>query len=461
MVKNAQESVADSRFLEKDFLSFLKGFFVILFALMSLFLLYFESPLPNLAIGAFGVSIPAIIVLVLLQTIALAIPRRFCSRFASRKALMAIRIVAFLGLCLAPFTLLNESLGLLFLPIEAIGITAASLLWCLCLCKYKHLLLASLIAIAFAFAACIVGSISALSLPKEWVVLLQCICGALSLFLLAPKYDGRLFDMLSVSAEESRKRALTVKVDRWTYSLIGIDFGFAIGIALLANNPDFAGLQPLSSNSEHGVSLFFAAAIALTGILLFAMRPHFDYTLEKVTKHYLTLSVSACILIMTVSDSTIQCICLILLLIVTFMQMAIIVSAGIEFIDFDELSPVWYLAEEAFVSGGIAFGLLMGGWVANFEINGSSLFPICCILITLINIFMQPTIDKGYYPASKALDDVLRGNADGNSLLAPRSLEEAGEIATSGIEEKSGETPPRAYYRKYLERENRLYCRAV
>lgn len=337
---NIQTDENEAQLLDKDWYSFLQGFFVILFALITLFLLYFNSPLARLSFEVASVDIPAIAILIAFQTIALAIPRFFCTHFASKKVLIATRTVAVLGLCVAPFALLNDSLALLSLPIQAIGITASSLLWVLCLSKYKHLTLAFIIAIALTFAACIAGSISALSLPSEWVMLIQCICGIASLSLLAPKYDKTLFDMLSVSAEESQKRALTIKIDRWTYSLIGIDFGFAIGSILLSDTFNFDWALSVLPGDGGGMPTFLVGTIALAGIILFLMRPHFDYTLESVTKRYFTLSVSFCVLTMIVANPPVQYACLALLLVIVIIQLAIVVSAGVEFIDFDELSPV-------------------------------------------------------------------------------------------------------------------------
>ena len=409
---NIQTDGNEAQLLDKDWYSFLQGFFVILFALITLFLLYFNSPLARLSFEVASVDIPAIAILIAFQTIALAISRFFCTRFASKKVLIATRAVAVLGLCVAPFALLIDSLAPLSLPMQAIGITASSLLWVLCLSKYKHLTLAFIIAIALTFAACIAGSISALSLPSEWVMLIQCICGIASLSLLTPKYDKTLFDMLSVSAEESRKRALTIKIDRWTYSLIGIDFGFAVGATLLSDTFNFDWALSVLPGDGGGMPTFLVGTIALAGIILFLMRPHFDYTLESVTKRYFTLSVSFCVLTMIVASPPVQYACLALLLVIVIIQLAIVVSASVEFIDFDELSPVWYLAEEAFVSGGIALGIIIGGCISNFEVSGVSLFPSCCIILTLINIFMQPKIDKGAYPSSKSIDDVLKGSSE-------------------------------------------------
>ena len=414
-----QADESEAQLLDKDWYSFLQGFFVILFALITLFLLYFNSPLTRLSVEVASIDIPAIAILIALQTIALAVPRSFCTRFASKKVLIATRAVAVLGLCVAPFALLFDSLALLSLPIQAIGITASSLLWVLCLSKYKHLTLAFIIAIALTFAACITGSISALSLPSEWVMLIQCVCGIASLSLLAPKYDKTLFDMLSVSAEESQKRALTIKIDRWTYSLIGIDFGFAIGSTLLSDTFNFDWALSVLPGDGGGMPTFLVGTIALAGIILFLMRPHFDYTLENVTKRYFTLSVSFCVLTMIVAKPPVQYACLALLLVIVIIQLAIVVSAGVEFIDFDELSPVWYLAEEAFVSGGIALGIIIGGCISNFEVSGASLFPSCCIILTLINIFMQPKIDKGAYPSSKSIDDVLKGSSEKSTPPPP------------------------------------------
>ena len=218
--------------------------------------------------------------------------------------------------------------------------------------------------------------------------------------------------MLSVSAEESRKRALTIKIDRWTYSLIGIDFGFAIGSTLLSDTFNFDWASSVLPGDGGGMPTFLVGTIALAGIILFLMRPHFDYTLESVTKRYFTLSVSFCVLTMIVASPPVRYACLALLLVIVIIQLAIVVSAGVEFIDFDELSPVWYLAEEAFVSGGIALGIIIGGCISNFEVSGASLFPSCCIILTLINIFMQPKIDKGAYPSSKSIDDVLKGGSE-------------------------------------------------
>ena len=84
---NKRTDENEAPLLDKDWYSFLQGFFVILFALITLFLLYFNSPLVHLSVVVAHVDIPAIAILIALQTIALAIPRSFCTRFASKRFL--------------------------------------------------------------------------------------------------------------------------------------------------------------------------------------------------------------------------------------------------------------------------------------------------------------------------------------------------------------------------------------
>ncbi len=201
-------------------------------------------------------------------------------------------------------------------------------------------------------------------------------------------------DNLSISPEDCAKRAITIRVDRWTYSLIGCDLGFSLGLAhcLIGSFSDEL-VSPAS------IAVFCIPAI-IVGIVLLAGHTRFENTLEAVSKDYLSFAFTLSALLIFCLPDIGKLIGLMLLLAVSFLQVVILINASIEFIRFEELSPQWYMAEEAFVAGGIAVGTLLA-WAGMFSLpslDGS--FYATCIVI-LMNIFAQTFINEGRFPSSE------------------------------------------------------------
>ena len=207
-------------------------------------------------------------------------------------------------------------------------------------------------------------------------------------------------DNLSISPEDCAKRAITIRVDRWTYSLIGYDLGFSLSLAhcLISSYPE-GFVSPTS------IAVFCIPAI-IVGIVLLAGHTRFENTLEAVSKDYLSFAFTLSALLIFCLPDVGKLIGLMLLLAVSFLQVVILINASIEFIRFEELSPQWYMAEEAFVAGGIAAGALLA-WSGIFCLPSlDGYFYATCIAI-LVNIFTQTIINEGCFPSSDQTPIVL------------------------------------------------------
>lgn len=203
---------------------------------------------------------------------------------------------------------------------------------------------------------------------------------------------------IQISPEESRKRAITVKIDRWTFSLIGLDLGFAIGIT------HYFLPEPWGSGIISTDAATFSVAVITVSVITLISHTRFDNSLESYSKDYLSFTYALGLLLIFCLPSPFSIIGFLVILIVTFLQILIVINASIEFIRFEELNPLWYMAEEAFVAGGIAIGLL-GAWLSGtvFSNPWNTLFYTCACMI-LINIFAQSFINQGSFPSADAIN---------------------------------------------------------
>lgn len=398
MKKIAVPSKESTQAKEKGLLSFLGGFFGFFLAMASLFLLLFDSPLPLLSIAFPGGDIPGSVMLAGTIVVSLLLLRWKSVQLTNISESLALKACAIAGSCLAPFGLLSEQAWPVALPFVAVGIALTSYLWCLYLCKFTHMLLVSLVSIAFVLAAGTAGVVAALDLPNVATLFVESSLALLSLFLLGLQPTAGSGELLMVSPKESSRRAVTKNIDRWTYSVIGLDFGFSIG---LIQGLAFARSEASSSAwivDAHIFACVFVIPVILAGILLLVIRPRFNNTIEKYSKDFLAFSFAVGTLPLTILPAEGQIICMMILLLVSCVQVIIVINASIEFIRFEELSPAWYMGEEAFVAGGIAVGLSFAWLTGTSGSPDQPFLFIGCFAVVLAGAFAQPVISRGCYP---------------------------------------------------------------
>lgn len=417
-----------SQVKEEGLLAFLRGFFGLTFALASVLLLFFDTTLIRVSAQNSFAGVLDVAVILFVACITCIVLRLLCERITGRTPHLIILAVAIAGLCLAPIGMTIEPLRIVCLPVAAAGIVAASFIWSLYLCNFSHVLLVSLISIALALAAAASATIAALEASSLAMSIIGCVLGAASFALLGVEPRDQASRLLAITAKESKKRAVTVRFDRWTYATIGLDFGFAIGLALLIAGGGSTDQPLATAGSMAGSALMLGAPLALAGIIMLVLRTYFRYVLEDYSKDYLSFCVALLVLPMLVVPHAMQPIFAAVLLLVASCQVIIVISASIEFIRFDELSPAWYMAEQAFVAFGMLVGVLIGGMASAQPLGGagSTAFVLCSIIVVIANTFTQPMINKGLYPAEPAASaarrsPVVRASAAARSDTAPAS----------------------------------------
>lgn len=403
---------------EESLLLFMRGFLGIFAASGSLFLLFFNSPLAWRSIIVAEWGIPAAIIVSALAAGALFIIKVAADRIANAKTLIWAKTIFLAGAIAIPFSSLLKTWWPLALPFISAGLAAAVFLWSSSLCRLSHRLLVSLTSASFFFGISFAGLVSVLKPAEPIVTILE---SALLLFSLAMLHLDRsepATPLLQVSKATSKKRASTVQADRWTYSIVGADFGFITGLSLYGMSPALKStasepfLQPIS------ISLAFV----LAGVLLFVFRPRFEYAIERHSKDFFALMIVAGTLPLPFLACEAQMLCLMALLVVTFAQVIIVINASLEFIRFEQLSPAWYMGETALVAGGIAAGTLLA-YIGLVEDAPSYLEPFFCYAISLANILAQKFMNNGIYPTPDQFDQKAQKRTPPRK---PRILEQHG-----------------------------------
>jgi DNA-binding CsgD family transcriptional regulator len=286
-----------------------------------------------------------------------------------------------------------------YLVLFTLGYTAIIYLWTLYLCSLNHHLLTFQLAVGICLSVGLAAVIIYLATGPLVITVIQCLLFLLAwLFLLTANTEPAI---LKVSHELSKKRAITVKNDRWTYCIIGIDFGFALYLLLSSDNQFgeiVSGFFP--ENTLHAAA--FLLPVLLASLLLYVCRYKFDYLLEKWSKDHLCITIVLPLLLICFVPPIGQFICKMALLFVVSLQIVIVLSASIEFIRSFKLSPTWYLGEDAFVavSVGIGIGVAALDGVLSALLPFESALPLSFAVIILVNMSAQLNIEKGYYPNS-------------------------------------------------------------
>ena len=384
---------------EEGLLSFLGGFVSLSLMLFAVFLLLFDSRVFLGNTFLFDIAIPHQVALVFLCFIMLLVLKKGCAFFSSRKGKPLIVAASVLGTCIGPL-LFELGFPMVSLPLVAIGIVCTGFRWCLRLCEYSHILLVSLISLAFACAISATGLVSMMPLDGLEVATLDCCLALLSWALLRINKTKAHEELMSVSGAESRKRAMTASADRWTYTTIGLDFGFALGL-IGAQRQAMTEVYPAEGPASIAV---FVLPIVAAGFVLLAFHRKGDYLIERYSKDYLALTITLGVLPLSIAPAPAKYLCLMFLLFVVSIQIIIVINASIEFIRFEELNPAWYMGEEAFVCGGAGVGLAisLAGAANGFD---SPLLLVACSLVVVFNIFAQTFMNKGAYPTSDLFEN--------------------------------------------------------
>ncbi|MEC4273448.1 helix-turn-helix transcriptional regulator [Adlercreutzia sp. R25] len=320
------------------------------------------------------------------------------------KIKQSVKYIALIAGIIGALCLLFEDLWVVSGIVEGAGIAALSLMWVLDLCRYTYRMLTMLLPSAATIAALITAPILALGLPPQTMAIIALVLVLATNAIIWPSNSIWNMAGLAITGEQSQKRAITASNDRWTYATIGLDIGFAIGAAyyLFRFSEDIA-----SASAPFPFILFICGAVACAGIFLLCRHNKDDYQLEAFAKDYIALTVALCGLPMTLLATSAAITCVAVLMLVMMVQLIIVAIASIEFIRFEELSPLWYASEESFVAGGATLGLIFTGTCLALTPNLPG-FPIAVFVVVTFNIFSQTRINLGSFPTNeffKSLED--------------------------------------------------------
>ena len=226
---------------------------------------------------------------------------------------------------------------------------------------------------------------------------------------------------MGVTSEQSKLRATTRKIDRVTYAIIGLNVGFSTGLALSGY---IVSIRFQDMNIDASLVIVFFPLL-LAGFTLLLFRNKYQYLIEHISKEYLSACVVACLLAIVLLPEPAKVFFLALLIFFADVQLLIAINAGIEFIVFERLSPVWYITEYGIIMLGAAAGVVITSVLTSAALDFQRL-TLLCALVAVTNVALQPTINRGRYPLPAAL------TSDNNSRLAAQQmvendLDQAGE----------------------------------
>jgi DNA-binding CsgD family transcriptional regulator len=191
------------------------------------------------------------------------------------------------------------------------------------------------------------------------------------------------------------------RIAQFFYLIQGIIIGVEVSLLYIY---EILG-DPLSHSPA--ITLLISAAMVIAGSLLLIFRFLYEFTFEKITKSYLAFTCALGFIAIPFVSVEVQGACLIFLMALTAVQFINTITAFIERVSFEELSPLWYMGEYAFIFAGIAAGVLFS-WFTTFDFFGDQKLTVCCFLIILITSFSQVIIDRAAYPQLDFYEDIKR-----------------------------------------------------
>ncbi len=365
-------------------------------ALFSVFLLMLESPLSGLYVGTWHGGIPAICMFPVLTAIILMFTRMFAYPLGTKRGGRIIWLFAFVGGCLAPYGLLHP----LFWPVAVVllplGLAAIMYIWWSHLCSLGHRLLSTLVAAAFTLSALLVALIGAINLGALATIIISSCSMAVSCALCYLVRDETLDSLLAVDPRDSAKHLhgpYDPRLGQLNYFTMGTVFGVEMGLVFifhLFGNP----LVDVTTTA-----FLITIPVIVAGIILLVFHYLFEFGLEKFSKDYLSFTITLGFVFLPFVSDVIRIVCFMFLLTVVMMQIIMIATAIIELIRFEEISPLWYMGEFAYLFGGTSIGLIFV-WMCGFDTWGSWGLVACCFATILFASFAQVLINRVTYPAA-------------------------------------------------------------
>ena len=375
---------------------FLQGFFGFSCLVAALFLFFFSSALsPNYA-GVTQFNVPCQTIVVAATALLFPLLRITSNYLDTASGQKVLHIFSLVGLIVGSLGLLFPFLSIPCAIFFACGIVSASALWAAYFMQFNYTLLALLTGSAFTLGTIIAAAVSAAHLDCK--ILAFACCGFMLASWIFLKFCSNVEEFTGRNSTQNySKQARTAKIDRWTYSFIGFNTGIALSLMFSCfEDINFILPDVLKLDSILRIALLFTPIICAS-ILILAFRTNRSHIIEKYSKDFFASIIALSVLLLITKIQVCMVVGFFILLFSVFLQIIIVVNASIGFIQVQMLSPTWYLAEEAFVSGGVAVGIL---FVFLFNLISTSLpnqqLPLFFLLA--INSFLQVPINQGSFP---------------------------------------------------------------
>lgn len=369
------------------------GFVGLSAALFSALLVFLKAPFTEITLGTWNGGVPMYLVVVMLMIVALVLVRVFMDSLSSESGQRMTIVAAFLGACLAPLWLFLDRLAWVLLPFISAGFVAAMLIWFVYLSTLAHNVLVPLASAAFGLAALLCAFVGLLPLATYVYMIAagmaMCLSCALSTYL--SRRPPR--SLLAITAEDSSKRAgAEAKINRWTCASIGASLGFVIGTVYYSGVSESFGATRMT--------LLFALSTFVATCVLLVVRSAYEFVIEDILKDYFSLVVTAGLLALPFASGTWQVAVYAFLLCIIISQLLIMVTAISEVIRFEQVSPLWFVAEYAFVFAGMTGGLVLA-WLGKLSAwDGFGLYIGAAVTILFCS-YSQVFTSRGGYPKER------------------------------------------------------------
>ncbi|MDR1712666.1 MAG: LuxR C-terminal-related transcriptional regulator [Coriobacteriales bacterium] len=359
--------------------------------LLAVFVLFSKTELSQLSVSFVGsVGIPALALVLAIAAAAFFCLRVFADQLRNNAGMLGIKLTALLAV--------GGSVWLLATPQWAIGailigVGLAALVFIVLppLCVLGHKAIIAVLSVAFILAAILNAMMDIMPTAAFVGPLVVTVCMVILSAIYIPFRDPLMGYLLTISNACSARRAVNALVGRWSYSCIGMNLGFILGLFLYSGRLGFLSLDVIASS--------VAIAGILAGLLMLALRSIFVFKAENLLIEYTAFTSVVGLFALLVLDGIWMLAGIVLLLTLLFAHLITIISVFSEVTRFEQLSPFWYFGDFGFICAGSTVGLLVA-WGSSLASADANILIGYAIIIGA-TCFMQVFIAKGFYPQPK------------------------------------------------------------
>lgn len=375
--------------------------FGLLIAISAVVLLILTSPGSVQSIGIWNGGVPAVFFSAIVATVVLALSRFLAKPLSTETGGRLIFVLAITCGGVAPFGMLYPTLWIIALPLTTVGCVAVLFIWWSKLNVLGHRILVSLVSYSFVIAAVIVLTIGMFNLePIANTAISSCliILSGLLSRLLHGKDINFLPSIDALEHERQAKAPFNYRIGSFNYVVTGLIVGVSISLVFI-----YLLFGDVSEQIPK-LTFLFAVAMILAGILLLVFRYLFEFLFERVLKEFKAVFCLLGLMFLPFVSYELQCVCFVFLMVYILCEVLVIITAVIERARFEEVSPLWYVGELAYLFGGLAMGILMA-WILHFEFLGSWSLILCCFITIIIVSLSQIIVSKVRYPTLELYDE--------------------------------------------------------